>query len=168
MSVTNVYDQAHLLARSIKASAEYANFRLAAARLEAEKSSLAILRDFRRRQFELQSRLIRGEEVDAAEQERFARLSDIISSHVVISAFLQAEYVLSRLLGDIQKIIADAVDVELSWPSATEAEEVGRAAESAGAAGAAEAAEVAEAPEVETPDRLAAKEQGPKVPECTG
>lgn len=115
MSVTNVYDQAHLLARSIKASPEYADFKLASARLEGEKSSLAVFKDFRRRQFELQSRLMRGEDVDSAEQERFAKLSDIVSSHAVISTFLQAEYSLSRLLGDIQKIIAEAIEVEANW-----------------------------------------------------
>ncbi len=128
MSVTNVYDQAHLLARSIKASPEYADFRLASSRLEGEKSSLAVFRDFRRRQFELQSRLFRGQEVDEAEQERFAKLSDIVSSHPVISAFLQAEFTLSRLLGDIQKIIAEAVNIELSW---SETEDEGAAAEAA-------------------------------------
>ncbi|MDP2872498.1 MAG: YlbF family regulator [Bacillota bacterium] len=136
MSVSNVYDQAHLLARSIKASPEYADFRLASSRLEGEKSSLAVFRDFRRRQFELQSRLFRGQEVDEAEQERFAKLSDIVSSHPVISAFLQAEFTLSRLLGDIQKIIAEAVDIELSWSEA-ENKEVATAATDAAAEGAA-------------------------------
>jgi cell fate (sporulation/competence/biofilm development) regulator YlbF (YheA/YmcA/DUF963 family) len=115
MSATNVYDHAHLLARSIKGSPEYADFKLASARLQAEKSSLAVFRDYRRRQFELQSRLLRGEDVDSGEQERFAKLSDIVSSHAVISAFLQAEYSLSRLLGDIQKIISEAIEVEMDW-----------------------------------------------------
>ena len=113
MSQVNVYDDAHHLARSIQASPEFISFRLAAARLKAEPSSLEMLRDFRRRQFELQAKALQGEEIPAEEQERFERLSEILASHVVIAAFLQAEYTLSRLLGDVQKIIADAVDVDL-------------------------------------------------------
>ena len=113
MSQVNVYDDAHRLARGIQASPEFISFRLAAARLKAEPSSLEMLRDFRRRQFELQAKALQGEEIPAEEQERFERLSEILASHAVIAAFLQAEYTLSRLLGDIQKIIADAVDVDL-------------------------------------------------------
>jgi len=113
VSQVNVYDDAHHLARSIQASPEFISFRLTAARLKAEPSSLEMLRDFRRRQFELQAKALQGEEIAAEEQERFERLSEILASHVVIAAFLQAEYTLSRLLGDIQKIIADAVDVDL-------------------------------------------------------
>ena len=113
MSQVNVYDDAHRLARSIQASPEYVNFRLAAARLKGEKSSLEMLRDFRRRQFELQAKALQGQEISIEEEEQFERLSEILASHTVIAAFLQAEYTLSRLLGDIQKILADAVDVDL-------------------------------------------------------
>ncbi len=113
MSQVNVYDSAHRLAASIKASPEYADFRLAAARLKAERTSLEMLRDFRTRQFELQSRMLQGQEISEDEQAKLDQLSEIVASHAVISAFLQAEYKLSRLLGDIQKIIADAVEVDL-------------------------------------------------------
>ncbi len=113
MSQVNVYDNAHRLASSIKACPEYADFRLAAARLKAEKSSLAMLRDFRTRQFEIQSKLLQGQDVPADEQERLEQLSEIVGSHAIIAAFLQAEYRMSRLLGDIQKIIAGAVEVDL-------------------------------------------------------
>jgi cell fate (sporulation/competence/biofilm development) regulator YlbF (YheA/YmcA/DUF963 family) len=113
MSQANVYDNAHLLAQALRGSREYADFRLAAARLQGEKSALGMMRDFRGRQLEMQARLLQGEEVSPEEQERFATLSDLVTSHVIIAGFLRAEYGLSRLLADIQKIIADAVDVDL-------------------------------------------------------
>lgn len=113
MSQANVYDSAHRLASSIKASPEYADFRLAAAKLKSERSSMEMLRDFRTRQFELQSRMLQGQDVSDEEQEKLEQLSEIVTSHAIVSAFLQAEYKLSRLLGDIQKIIADAVEVDL-------------------------------------------------------
>lgn len=106
----NVYDQAHRLAHSLQSSREYADYRLAAARLGAEKGAREMLRDYRRRQFELQSRLMQGQEVSPADQERFAKLSDLVGSHAIITEFLRAEYGLSRLLADIQKIIAGAVE----------------------------------------------------------
>jgi cell fate (sporulation/competence/biofilm development) regulator YlbF (YheA/YmcA/DUF963 family) len=113
VSETNVYDQAHLLASAVKSSREYADFRLAAARLKGEKSALEIMRDYRGRQFELQSRLLQGQEISDEEQDRFAQLSEVIAGHAVITEFLRAEYGLSRLLGDIQKILSDAVEVDL-------------------------------------------------------
>lgn len=112
MSQPNVYDQAHVLARAVKASPEYTSYRLAAAGLDSSKSAREMLRDFRRRQFELQSRLLQGEEISEAEQERFGKLSELVSGHPIVTSFMQAEYHLSRLLSDIQKIIADAVEIE--------------------------------------------------------
>jgi len=113
MSGANVYDQAHLLANALKGSREYADFRLATARLKSEQSALDMMRDYRRRQFELQSRLLQGEEISEEEQERFAALTELVASHGIIAEFLRAEYGLSRLLGDIQKILSDAVEVDL-------------------------------------------------------
>jgi len=108
---SNVYDQAHALASSLKASSEYADYRLALARLQAEPGTLGIFRDFRKRQFQLQSRLLQGEEIPPEERERFTQLSEIIGQHGPIADFLAAEFRLSRLLGDIQRIISDAVEL---------------------------------------------------------
>jgi cell fate (sporulation/competence/biofilm development) regulator YlbF (YheA/YmcA/DUF963 family) len=109
----NVYDQAHILASSLKTSTEYADYKLALTKLKAETGTARIFRDFRKRQFDLQSRLLQGQDVPVAERERFAQLSEIIAQHGPISAFLGAEFRLSRLLGDIQRIIADAVELEM-------------------------------------------------------
>lgn len=113
MSQINVYDDAHRLARALQATPEFVAFRLSAARLKGEPASLEMLRDFRRRQFELQAKALQGQDIAPEEEERFERLAEIIASHAVVASFLQAEYALSRLLGDIQKIIGDAIDVDL-------------------------------------------------------
>lgn len=157
----NVYDQAHLLASSLKESPEYAEYLLALTGLKSQKQTLGIFRDFRKRQFQFQSRLLQGEEIPEEERERFRRLSELIADHGPISAFLAAEYRLSRLLGDIQKIIADAVELSLddgeeeaAEESRGEAEEQKgeRGAEQAGAKAAAKPAPKAAAKPVQEPE----------------
>ena len=113
MSDGAVYDQAHALAATLKRSSVYADLRLVAARLKAEKASLDMLRDFRKRQFGLQSRLLQGEEISDEDKQQFEQLSEIVAGHAVISEFLRAEYNVSRLLADVQRILSDAVGDDL-------------------------------------------------------
>lgn len=104
-----VYDRAHELARELSRSSEYNDFRLAKAKLESSATNIEMLRDFRRRQLELEMALLGGQEPDPAAKKALEESYRIISLNPTITAYLEAEQRLARMLADIQKILLDAL-----------------------------------------------------------
>lgn len=104
-----VYDRAHELARELSRSSEYNDFRLAKAKLESNATNVDMLRDFRRRQLALEMAVLSGKEPDPADKKALEESHRIISLNPTITAYLEAEQRLARLLADIQKILIDAL-----------------------------------------------------------
>ncbi|MEW8957659.1 MAG: YlbF family regulator [Moorella sp. (in: firmicutes)] len=104
-----VYDRAHELARALSRSEEYGDYRLAKAKLESNETNLQMLRDFRRRQLQLEMDLLAGKEPDSSLRQALEESYRIISLNPTITAYLAAEERLARLLADIQKILFDAI-----------------------------------------------------------
>ncbi|HHT46810.1 MAG TPA: YlbF family regulator [Firmicutes bacterium] len=114
----NVYDHAHALAKAIKQSPEFRNYKKNQEKLENDKSAKEMLTDFRKSQWELQQKKMSGVEVDPEQEKRLAQAMEIINLNRVVKEYLEAEYRFSILLADIQKIIAspfeDLISQEIS------------------------------------------------------
>lgn len=108
----NPYDAAHNLARALRDSEEHRRFAELRAQVEKEPKAKEMLEDFHRRQFELQAAQLMGKEPDEKMVEAAERLGETLSQHPGVAAYFQAEMRLAQLLGDIQKIIAEAVEIE--------------------------------------------------------
>lgn len=104
-----VYDCAHQLARELARSSEYNDLRLARAKMESNPANVDMLRDFRRRQLALEVAALNGKEPDEGEKRALEESYRIISLNPAITAYLEAEQRLARLLADIQKILIDAL-----------------------------------------------------------
>jgi len=105
----NIYDKALELAKLLADTKEYKDFIAAKENLTKNQICCEILDNFRQAQFEIQVAELSGHEVDEAAREQLERLYDIISTNPTITEYLEAEYRFSRLMSDIQKIIAEAV-----------------------------------------------------------
>ncbi|WP_366924776.1 YlbF family regulator [Metallumcola ferriviriculae] len=103
------YDKAQQLAKALANSEEYQQFTRAKEKVEEDESNMSLLQEFRRRQLELQMSQITGEEVDEEQVEQVEQMYQMLSLNKNINEYLNAEYRLSRLMSDIQKIIGDAV-----------------------------------------------------------
>ncbi len=106
----NIYDHAHALAKAIKASPDYKNFRKAKENLEGDSSAKEMLTDFRKQQFEHQKQKLSGLEVAPEQEERLNRLLEVIHLNKTVKEYLEAEYRFSVMLADIQKIIGEAME----------------------------------------------------------
>ncbi len=104
-----IYDQAHQLARTLASSSEYQAFVEAKQKVSANEKTLEMLRSFRRRQMEVQTKKILGQEVSTEQEGELERMSEILGYNETIREFLAAEAHLARVIGDIQKILADAI-----------------------------------------------------------
>jgi len=103
-----IHDYAHQLARALSNSEEYRQYVEAKTMLEKEEQNRKMLEDFRQQQWELQVAQMTGQEIDERKIQQMEKLYEVLSLNPVISQFLNAEYRLARLMGDIQKIVSDA------------------------------------------------------------
>ncbi len=111
----NVYDKAHELARALSASREYRDYKAAKEKIYQDETNKKMLKDFKKRQFQMQAAFLSGKQPDQEELDRFKKLSELIQHSPAISDFLQAEYRLNTLMSDIYKILGEAVDMDLDF-----------------------------------------------------
>ena len=104
------YDKAHELAKLLGSSDEYNLFKKAKYSLERDHENVKMLQNFRRKQLEIQMAQISGAEIDEEYIEQTEKLYEVLSMNPKINEYLNAEYRLSRMMSDIQKILGDAVN----------------------------------------------------------
>lgn len=108
----NVYDSAHQLARVLKQSTEYTEYKNLEKKLKENPSAKEMLDDFRKRQFEVQSAQMMGQKVDEEKVKKLQELQKILMQDPAITEFLHAEYRLTQILADIYKILGDALELD--------------------------------------------------------
>lgn len=107
------YDTAIKLAEELKNSEEYKTFKALADKVRDNETTVALLKDYHKLQIEVQSMMYTGEK-DDAKLERMQKLGEVLQLNPDASEYLIAEYRLNTVIGDIYKIIADAVNIDLS------------------------------------------------------
>ena len=110
----NVYDKAHELARGMKESTEYAEYRSAKELVFSDEKNKGMLGDFKQRQHALQTSILAGQKPDDKQLQELQNLYNIIAANTDLQRFLDAELTLDRLLADIYRIVGEAVEVDYS------------------------------------------------------
>ncbi len=108
----NVYDEAHDLARAIKASEEYKNYMEIKKEVSAIPELNDMLVDFQQKQFQIQAAQFSGQETDQDLIQQFQDLYQIIMKDPKAMSYMQAEMTFTRVIADVYKILEDAVKVE--------------------------------------------------------
>lgn len=108
----NVYDEAHGLARAIKASDEYKVYVKIKEEVSAIPELNSMLADFQQKQFQLQAAQFSGQEVDADTMQQIQDLYQIVMRDPKAMEYMQAEMMFTRMVADIYKILEDAVKFE--------------------------------------------------------
>ena len=108
-----VYDKANELAKDIQASDEYKAYTAAKEKAMQNETTVNLLKEYHKLQYAAQAAMVAGRQDDES-LERLQKLGELLQMDKDASAYLIAEYQLNRMLGDIYKILADAVEVDLS------------------------------------------------------
>jgi cell fate (sporulation/competence/biofilm development) regulator YlbF (YheA/YmcA/DUF963 family) len=103
-----VYNQAHALAKALRKCQVVMDYEKAKGKLDEEAKGM--LRDFRKQQLALQQKQFSGEKPDELEVKRLQRLTSVITMHPTLKEVLDAEYRISTVMADIQKIIAGSIE----------------------------------------------------------
>ena len=107
------YDTAIKLADELKNSEEYKSFKALADKVRGNETTVALLKEYHSLQIEVQSMMYTGEK-DQSKIERLQKLGEVLQLNPDASEYLMAEFRLNTVIGDIYKIIADAVEIDLS------------------------------------------------------
>lgn len=104
----NPYDKAHELAKMLKQTPEFQNFIRVQNLVEQDPQAIAMLRDFFKKQWEVQLEAMRGAP-SQERQEQLARMYDFMQNHASLKEFFAAEMKFGRLVTDVQGIMAEAI-----------------------------------------------------------
>ncbi|MFW5986198.1 MAG: YlbF family regulator, partial [Halanaerobiales bacterium] len=107
----SVYSTAHKLAREIKNSDEYSDYREIREKIMDDEKSREMLEDYQQEQMRVQSKKMSGKELTEEDKEKLENLREIIEINSDIKNYLEAEYRVSVLLNDLQEILFS--DLEL-------------------------------------------------------
>lgn len=106
----NVHDKAHELARAIQESQEFREYKRCKEETDADPDTKRMLSDFRQRQFELQTKMFSGEEMNQEEADKIEKLYEVLNMNPAISRYFAAEQGFTVLMDDIQRITFGPVE----------------------------------------------------------
>lgn len=108
-----IYDNAKKLAEEMRNSEEYRSYRAARDRAYSNESTKNLIGEFHKLQMKAQANAITHEQ-DPELTEKLQKLGEILQFDRDASDFLMAEYRLNTMIGDVYKILAEAIDIDLS------------------------------------------------------
>jgi len=108
--MTNVYDSAYELEKTIRESEEYKSLKKAYENVMNDESAKKMYEDFRDSQLSLQEKQMKGEDISEEEVEKARKLFELIQQHKAISNLLEQEQRLNVIITDISQIISKPLD----------------------------------------------------------
>lgn len=110
--MSNVYNEAHKLARAIKDSEEYKNYMEKREIVYSNEKNKNMVEGFMEKIFKTQMEQLSGNEVAQEEIEKLKKLEEVLMLNPVINEYFTAELRFSQLVQDINNIIEEAINIE--------------------------------------------------------
>ena len=108
-----VYDTANQLAKELKQSEEYREFKKLREQIMENDTTKSLLAEYHRLQIKAQAAAVSGKKDDET-LEKLQKIGEVLQLNKEASDYLLSEFRLNRMLGDVYKILAEAIDVDLS------------------------------------------------------
>ena len=108
-----VYDNARKLAQELRESDEYRAYCEARDSAFQNESTKNLLAEYHKLQMKAQANAISGERNDELLQ-KLQKLGELLQFDMDAASFLMADYRMNSMLGDVYKILAEAIDIDLS------------------------------------------------------
>ncbi len=108
----NIHDGARELAKALKESEEYSQFKAAKEAAFQNETTKGLLKQYHQLQLQAQAALMSGNKNEEGMQQ-LQKLGELLQMDANAGAYLIAEYRLSKMLGDVYKILGEAIDVDL-------------------------------------------------------
>jgi cell fate (sporulation/competence/biofilm development) regulator YlbF (YheA/YmcA/DUF963 family) len=106
-------DLAREFAKSLAGCPEYLNYKYAKEKLERHEAAKMMFEDFRRKQMELERRRQNGEQYLEPAETELRKLSEVVSLNSFVREYLLAEYQFTKLMMEIQQLLAGAIEIKM-------------------------------------------------------
>ncbi|MGI6161377.1 MAG: YlbF family regulator [Christensenellales bacterium] len=110
-----VYDKANELADALKNAPEYKKYSELKEKIYSNDSDKALVKKYKKMQFEAQAEYMAGKTPSEEALDEIRKLGEVLQFNKDISEFLSAEYMLNRIIGDVYRIIGQAVELDVSF-----------------------------------------------------
>ena len=111
----DIYENAHVFARSLKNCPEITELREIAKRISGDEGSKKLMADFRKLQIEGYTQQMQSGEMKKETMEKLQNLGSILSMNPDVSKYFKAEAAFGTIWEDVMKILNDAIGVDLSF-----------------------------------------------------
>ncbi|MEG0292211.1 MAG: YlbF family regulator [Anaerovoracaceae bacterium] len=109
----NVYEEAHKLQRAIKESDEYIRYMAAKDKLSEKPEIKSMMDDFQKKQLDLQTRQMLGQETSADMLAEVSKLSAIVMQDPLAAEYLQCQMRFSIMVKDVYDILNEVIGLTL-------------------------------------------------------
>ncbi|TGE32659.1 YlbF family regulator [Desulfosporosinus sp. Sb-LF] len=100
---------AYELARTLKESNEFKQFLKSKEKVMSDANNHKMVREFQLKQWEVREAQMLEQEISEEKQQELERLYSLVSINPTAREYLEAEFEVSRIVNDIQKIIGEAI-----------------------------------------------------------
>lgn len=107
-----VYDKARELAKMLAKSDEYTAYKETQEKAFANDTTKALIKEYNQLRIRAQGAAVSGKK-DEECMERLQKVGEVLQLNRDASDYLIAEYRLNTMLGDVYKILAEALDLSL-------------------------------------------------------
>ncbi|WP_027724971.1 YlbF family regulator [Tuberibacillus calidus] len=108
--MSNIYDYAYELERSIRETAEYKRLKQAVQQVKSDPNASRLFDGFKRLQIRLQEKSMRGEPISRDETQQIQQQMQIAQTNPLIAQLMMAEQRLGALLNDVNKIMSKPLE----------------------------------------------------------
>lgn len=108
--MSNIYDHAHELEKSIRTSQEFTDLKEAFETVMNDASAKEMFENFRDTQVKLQEKQMQGEEITEEEVEKARQVVDLVQQHEDIANLMDKEQRLNLVINDISRIITKPLE----------------------------------------------------------
>ncbi len=105
--------KAEALAQALAESEEYTTFKDARDELDNHEAAKIMLRDFQQKQMALQQKVMSGQNPSEAEVQSLQEAYQLVAFNPYVRKVIEAEAAFSEMLAEIQRMLAEAVGVEV-------------------------------------------------------
>ena len=120
----DVRTTAKQLADALVGSEEYQRLKQAREEIEAHQAAKIMLRDFHKKQLELQKQHLEGRPVTDSQTEELGKLYEVLNINPYIRELFEAEFAFHKLMMDVQEVLSDAIGLEPLYDMDDEEEEL--------------------------------------------
>ena len=105
----NIYDDLNKLESTFRKTTEFAEVQEAVEVVIADEEALALFKNFRKIQLDMQEKQMAGEEIDSEELEYAQKTAQLAQTNEKIMAMLEAEMKLSGLIEEVNRVLMKPV-----------------------------------------------------------